>query len=92
MAKYPQIRIPGKRLTFDEKGKVVEEPITGTSFFEARPDTFVPAAKGGFDIKFEAGSTMPISEPLMQTKTMEMFDRILPIADVVGYISCFLHL
>jgi len=83
--KYQEVRIPGKRLDLDEKGEAIEEPYNGVSFFEARPEHFIPVARGGFDIRFEAGSTMPVSKPLMQTKVMEMVDRVLPIADLVGY-------
>jgi hypothetical protein len=43
-------------------------------------------ARGGFDIRFEAGSTMPVSKPLMQAKIVEMFDRLAPVASAgIGY-------
>ena len=51
---YRQIRIKGKALTTDERGETVEKPAQGYSFFEATPETFIPMARGGFDIKFEA--------------------------------------
>lgn len=83
--KFNEIRIPGKRLVAGDDGTFSEEKILGTSFFEADPEFFIPSAKGGFDIRFEAGSTMPVSKPLMQTKATEMFDRLMQVADLVGY-------
>ena len=82
---YRNIRIPGKRLVPDVKGVLREEAFNGNSFFEAEPTSFIPAAPGGFDIRFEAGSTMPVSKPLMQTKATELFDRLVPISEVLGY-------
>jgi hypothetical protein len=83
--KFKEIRIPGKRLITGEDGKLKEETINGMSFFEADPELFLPSAQGGFDIRFEAGSTMPVSKPLMQSKATELFDRLMPISDIVGY-------
>jgi hypothetical protein len=77
---YRELRLQDKNLFIDEAGNVQERPVKGISFFEATPDTFIPVARGGFDIRFEAGSTMPISKPLMQAKIVEMFDRLAPIA------------
>jgi hypothetical protein len=77
---YKELRLQDKSLFLDEAGNVQERPIKGISFFEATPDTFIPVSRGGFDIRFEAGSTMPISKPLMQAKVTEMFDRLAPIA------------
>lgn len=83
---YRQLRLEDKNLFIDASGEVQERPMKGISFFEATPDTFIPSARGGFDIRFEAGSTMPISKPLMQAKITEMFDRLAPIAaQGVGY-------
>ncbi|OGO14234.1 MAG: hypothetical protein A2Y53_03770 [Chloroflexi bacterium RBG_16_47_49] len=83
---YRQLRLQDKMLFLDETGSVQEKPVKGISFFEATPDTFIPAARGGFDIRFEAGSTMPVSKPLMQAKITEMFDRLAPVAaQNVGY-------
>ena len=77
---YRDLRLQDKNLFIDEAGDVQERPQQGISFFEATPDTFIPMSRGGFDIRFEAGSTMPISKPLMQAKIVEMFDRLAPIA------------
>ena len=77
---FKELRLQDKNLFIDEAGNVAERPMKGISFFEATPDTFIPMARGGFDIRFVAGSTMPISKPLMQAKIVEMFDRLAPIA------------
>jgi hypothetical protein len=83
---YRELRLQDKELFLDEAGNPQERPIKGISFFEATPDTFIPMARGGFDIRFEAGSTMPISKPLMQAKIVEMFDRLAPVASAgMGY-------
>lgn len=83
---YRDLRLQDKELFLDEAGNPQERPIKGISFFEATPDTFIPVARGGFDIRFEAGSTMPVSKPLMQAKIVEMFDRLAPVASAgVGY-------
>lgn len=76
---YQSIRLENKKITFDERGNLSERKTTGFSFFEARPEYFMPTAHGGFDIRFEAGSTLPISKPLLQSKTAELFDRLLPL-------------
>lgn len=78
---YPNIRLEGKQVTFDERGNMTERKKSGFSFFEARPEFFMPSAHGGFDIKFEAGSTLPISKPLLQSKNAELFDRLLPLTN-----------
>ena len=84
---YMSIPIEGKRLEYDERGKLIETPYDGTSFFEAAPETYTPYAQGGFSISFEAGSSMPVSETLMQTKAVEIYDRLMPLAlqGVGGY-------
>ena len=83
---YRDLRLQDKELFLDESGNPQERPIKGISFFEATPDTFIPVSRGGFDIRFEAGSTMPVSKPLMQAKIVEMFDRLAPVAaQGIGY-------
>jgi hypothetical protein len=84
--KFKEIRLEDTMLDFDEKGKVQERPSPGFSFFEAKPEFFIPVSRGGFDIKFAAGSTLPISKPLMQSKTTEMYDRLIQLAIAgIGY-------
>jgi hypothetical protein len=74
---YRNIEVENKELSFDRKnGTVVEKPYKGSTYFEMTPETFVPA-RGMFKIKFAAGSTLSISEPLMQTKAGEMYDRLI---------------
>lgn len=76
---YRQIRTQGKQVGFDERGRMIQRDTPGFGFFEAKPEYFMPAASGGFDIRFEAGSTMPVSKPLMQSKATEMFDRLIQL-------------
>lgn len=75
-ASYRRIRIKDKALNFNEgTGMVEERPARGFTFFEARPETFTPI-NGGFDIRFKATSSMPVSKPLYQQKMVEMYDRL----------------
>ena len=76
---YRQIRIKDRQIDFDTEGQMTEKPMEGVSFFDLKPEYFMPVASGGYDIKFAAGSTLPISKPLMQSKTAEMFDRVLTL-------------
>lgn len=78
--KFKEIRLQDKAINFDTKGQPYEQPAPGVHFFEAKPEFFVPTARGGFDISFKAGSTLPISKPLLQTKTAEMYDRLIQLA------------
>lgn len=77
---YRQIRIEGKEMQFDDKGKLVERPTQGYSFFELTPNSFMPMERGGYDIKFNVGANIEISKPLKQTKDMEMYDRLMQVA------------
>ena len=77
---YREIRIPDKEIVFDEKGTPTEQKKAGVSFFELKPEYFMPVASGGYDIRFEAGSTLPVSEGLMKTEANEMFDRLSQVA------------
>lgn len=77
-AKYRNIRIKDKKLNYDAGTGIVEEqPNKGFTFFEATPDTFLPVY-GGYDIRYKATSSIPISKPLKQQKVMEMYDRLAP--------------
>lgn len=82
---YRSIRLENKEIKFTGRGTPYEMPSNTTSFFEAKPEFFMPISHGGFDIKFESGATLPISKPLMQTKANEMFDRLIGVADAAGY-------
>lgn len=78
-AKYQQIRLENKQLDWNTQGQMVEKNINGFSFFELKKDYYYPAA-GAFDIKYAAGSTLPISEPLMKQEMTEMYDRLIQVA------------
>ena len=77
---YKTIPIEGKELSFDTKGQVSEKSTRGTTFFDLKPEYFLPVARGGYDIRFEAGSTIQISRPLMQSKDLELYDRLIDLA------------
>jgi len=77
---FKEIRLENKELQFDEVGNPIERPINGNSFFRLKPEYFIPVARGGYDIKFAAGSSLPISKPLMQSKVTEMYDRLIQLA------------
>lgn len=77
--KYREMRLDNKELTPDASGNFQEKSIQGYSFFGLNPEYFLPA-RGGFDIKFAAGSTIPISKPLLQSKASEMYDRLIQLA------------
>lgn len=83
--KYREMRLDKKEISFDERGQLMERDSSGFSFFELKPEFFMPSADGGYDVKFEAGSTLPISKPLMQSKATEMYDRVIGIAQAAGY-------
>lgn len=72
---YRTIPLENEMLDFDERGKPEIREKAGRSFFQAKPEYFLPVVRGGYDIKFEAGSTLQISKPLMQSKMLELFDR-----------------
>jgi len=78
--KYKEIRLEDAEIFPDESGNFKERKINGFSFFELKPEYYMPVAQGGFDIKFDAGANMPLSKPLMQSKMTELFDRLMPIA------------
>lgn len=82
---YREIRTENKKVDFDTKGKLMIVPEKGMHFFLAKPEYYTPKAKM-YDFRFAAGSSLPISKPLQQTKAMEMYDRLLPLAlNNVGY-------
>lgn len=82
---FREIRLENQEFVPDAKGqfnlKSSSKPFT---FFPLKPEYYLPS-KGAFDIKFAAGSTLPISKPLMQTKKAEMFDRLFPLAQLGVY-------
>jgi hypothetical protein len=76
---YREIRLENVDLVPNVNGEMQEKGIQGFSFFTLKPEYFVPN-KGNFYIKFAAGSTLPISKPLLQSKTTEMYDRLIQLA------------
>lgn len=83
---YAKIPILGKSIDFGVMGNLVETSQTGYSFFEMRPEYYTPISKAGFDIKFVAGATLPVSKTLMQSKATEMYDRLIqPAFAGIGY-------
>lgn len=77
---YRKIRIEKATIEFDERGRMQQVPTQGYSFFELRPDYFMPVERGGFDIRFQAGANIELSKPLMQTKNLELYDRVINVA------------
>lgn len=77
--KYKELRLEGAEIFPDEHGTFKEKKINGFSFFELKPEYWMPSM-GGFDIKFDAGANMPLSKPLMQSKMTEMYDRLMDLA------------
>lgn len=85
-AVYRNIRIQGKTLQPDASGNIQENPNQSYSFFEMTPDTFMPVAKGGYVVKFEAGSTIPVSKALQTQQTQDVVNALMPLASAgVGY-------
>ena len=79
--KFKEIRLTGKEVNFSPEGGIPrvqdsQEPFT---FFELMPEYFFPN-KGGYDVRIVAGSTLPVSKALMDSKIKEVYDRLAPIA------------
>ena len=74
-AKYRNVRMKDTKLIING-AQIDQQPAKGFTFFEARPEYFIPSA-GEYDIRFKASSTLPISKPLKQQKDMEMYDRLI---------------
>lgn len=77
---YRSIPIKDKEISFDKKGKMQEKEVKGTTYFEVRPEYFMPVEAGGYDVQFEAGTNIEISKPLMQSKILELYDRFMQLA------------
>lgn len=78
--RFRQVRTQDTELSFNVKGQPVEKANPGYHFFELKPEYFMPVASGGYDIKFMAGSTLPVSKSLLKQETLEMYDRLIQIA------------
>lgn len=74
---FKTIRLQNQKLDINSQTKQPEINKTkGTTFFEARPEFFLPT-HGGYDITYKATSSTPISKPLEQQKADEMYDRLI---------------
>jgi hypothetical protein len=74
---YRTIRLQDQKLDINNQTKQPEITKTkGNTFFEARPEFFMPT-HGGYDITYKATSSTPISKPLEQQKADEMYDRLI---------------
>lgn len=78
---FRQIRTKDVKLSTNAVGQPVAKSNTGYSFFDLKPEFLIPA-RGGYDIKFEAGSTIPVSKALLKQETSEMYDRVIQIASL----------
>jgi hypothetical protein len=77
---YRTIRLQDQQMNIGDTGQPEISPSQGFSFFELKPEYYVPSARGGFDIKFDASANIDISKPLMQDKELQLFDRLSQIA------------
>lgn len=82
---FREIRTEGTELFLDAKGSVSERKRPGFHFFELRPEYFIPMARGGYDIKFIPGPSLPVSKPLLRQQTNEMFQQIVPFIENTSY-------
>lgn len=83
--RFRDIRLAGKEISMERGQPKVADSTSEFTFFELTPDSFLPQ-KGQYDIKIIAGSTLPISKPLLQSKTLEMYDRLIQLATAnIGY-------
>jgi hypothetical protein len=74
---YRTIRLQDQKVGINNVTKQPEvTKAKGATFFEARPEFFMPT-HGGYDITYKATSSTPISKPLEQQKADEMYDRLI---------------
>lgn len=73
---YRNIRLEDMAFDVNPKtGQPQISPAKGNTFFEAKPEFFMPSY-GGYDIRFKTTSSLPISKPLEMQKADEMYDRL----------------
>jgi hypothetical protein len=72
---YRSIRLVDQKL-INESGQPSIVPTKGISFFDAKPEFYMPT-HGGYDIRYKATSELPVSKPLEQQKEDEMYDRLI---------------
>ena len=83
---YRNIPIKGKTIQRNAGGEMKVAPLANKSmysFFELNNQKdFYPIERGGFEIRFDAGPNIEISKPLQQQKDLELFDRLLQVAQI----------
>ncbi len=80
---YRQIALTDKQIVPDVKGNLKESSTSGTTFFTMKPEYFMPISRGGFTIKFGSESDLEISKPLQRQQDLELFDRLIAVAQGV---------
>lgn len=80
MKTYRQLNIKGSRVTHDAKGEMTFEPTQGYSNYDLKPEDFLPLPRGGYVVRFEAGSNIEISKSLTHQKNLDLYDRVSAIA------------
>lgn len=75
-ANYRTVRLENQQFNLDTATNTPTiDKAKGNSFFEARPEWFLPE-HGGYDIQYAATQSVPISKPLQQQKFDELYDRL----------------
>jgi hypothetical protein len=73
---FRQIRLKDQKFNLDTQTNTPGiEKMKGTTFFEARPEWYLPE-HGGYDVTYAATESVPISKPLQQQKVDELYDRL----------------
>lgn len=80
--KFREIPLQGKEFTTGADGQPqIQDSVAPYSFFELKPEYFLPKG-AGYNIKISAGSTLPVSKALLQSRAQEAFDRLFPMTQV----------
>jgi hypothetical protein len=79
---YRTIPIQDKSMSVGADGAMSEGPANGTTFFQLKSQYFMPVERGGYDIRFDAGPNIDISKPLLKQQDLELFDRLLQVAQI----------
>lgn len=82
---FRSIPIENKEIGFDAKGMMTETSSSKTTFFTADPKYFMPVARGGYVITFDAEESIPISKTLERTQTLDLYDRLFPLIELGVY-------
>lgn len=75
-----QIQVKNKNITRTASGDLQFSSKQGYSSFDLKANDFMPLARGGYIVKFEAGTNIQLSKPLLKQQNLELFDRLSPIA------------